>query len=164
MTSSAGTYMRDTGIYTVPGGGHTRTPFAPLCARGLTRAPRAAQELLEGCARVPRSGDPRLALWRHVQRGDVRQLLDRNLRAEGVARKRRRDLAHDGRRSRKARCGIDGRLAERAPPAAGGGQAPPDPPQRLPAPPRASARKGKVLRAAARPGRCAPRPRCRAPQ
>ena len=90
--------------------GHDGTPFAPPRARGLTRAPRAAQELLEGCARVPRSGDPRLALWRHRIDQDVRQLLDRNLRAEGVARKRWRDLAPDGRRSRKAWRGIDGRL------------------------------------------------------
>jgi len=90
--------------------GHDGTPFAPPRARSLTCAPRAAQELLEGCARVPRSGDPRLALWRHRIDQDVRQLLDRNLRAEGVARKRRRDLASDGRRSRKAWRGIDGRL------------------------------------------------------
>ena len=90
--------------------GHDGTPFAPPRARGLTRAPRAAQELLEGCARVPWSGDPRLALGRHCIDQDVRQLLDRNLRAEGVARKRRRDLALDGRRSRKAWRGIDGRL------------------------------------------------------
>ena len=159
---------------------HNGTPLAPPRARGLTCAPRAAQELLEGCARVPRSGDPRLALWRHRIDQDVRQLLDRNLRAEGVARKRRRDLALDGRRSRKAWRGIDGRLQAvgvshalgarslrslavkllscskssdslRRP----GGQSPPGPPQRLPAPSRPRA-KGK--------GAAAPRPRCRAPQ
>ena len=90
--------------------GHDGTPFAPPRARSLTCAPRAAQELLEGCAHVPWSGDPRLALGRHCIDQDVRQLLDRNLRAEGVARKRRRDLASDGRRSRKAWRGIDGRL------------------------------------------------------